>query len=96
MMYWVAPNWCADSAIGRTPDELLDRYLALARFVKVDTLAPAVSRDPDDDQVIATAVAAQADLIVSGDLDLLDLGHYRAIPIVAATTAIARIGAVGR
>jgi hypothetical protein len=84
------------SAIGRTPDELLDRYLALARFVKVDTLAPAVSRDPDDDQVIATAVAAQADLIVSGDLDLLDLGHYREIPIVAATTAIARIGAVGR
>ena len=42
-------------------------------------LDAAVSRDPDDDQVLATAIAANADLIVSGDRDLLDLGHLRDI-----------------
>lgn len=30
-------------------------------------------RDPDDDSVIATALAARADVIVSGDKDLLVL-----------------------
>jgi len=34
---------------------------------------PAVSRDPDDDYLIALARAAGVDYIVSGDRDLLDL-----------------------
>jgi uncharacterized protein len=81
------------AAIGRTPADLLDRYLALVRFVTPATLTAAVSRDPDDDEVIATAIAAHAGLIVSGDRDLLDLGHFREIPIVDAATAIGMITA---
>jgi uncharacterized protein len=54
-------------------------------------LETAVSRDPDDDELIALAVASQADLIISGDADLLSLGEHAGIPIVDPADAIARI-----
>jgi uncharacterized protein len=40
--------------------------------------------------VLACAVAARADLIVTGDLDLLDLKTYQSIPILAAADALRR------
>jgi len=43
---------------------------------------PAVTRDPSDDQVIACAVAAGADSLVTGDDDMLVLGEHRGIRIV--------------
>lgn len=45
-------------------------------------LAERVARDPDDDWVLATAVAGKADVIVTGDRDLLALKRYEGIPIV--------------
>lgn len=80
------------TTIGKTPTDALDRYLALVRIVTPAMLEAAVSRDPDDDQVLATAIAANAELIVSGDRDLLDLGRFRNIPIVDAAAAIKRFG----
>jgi predicted nucleic acid-binding protein len=50
-----------------------------------------VCRDPDDDAVLALALAAQADLIVSGDEDLLALRHYQDIPILNPAQAVAQI-----
>jgi len=47
--------------------------------------------DPDDDHVLACAVAAQADLIVSGDPDLLNLKSYQHIPIVSPVEALKRL-----
>jgi putative PIN family toxin of toxin-antitoxin system len=44
----------------------------------------AVCRDPDDDHVLAAALAVQADAIVTGDKDLLALGQFRAVRIVPA------------
>lgn len=52
-----------------------------AEAVELDAV-PAVSRDPQDDKVLATALAGSADYIVSEDLDLLDLKEYEGIPIV--------------
>ncbi len=47
-----------------------------------------VCRDPDDDHVLATAVAVKAKWIVTGDLDLLDLVEYKSIQIVNARTFV--------
>jgi predicted nucleic acid-binding protein len=38
-----------------------------------------------------TALAAQAEFIVSGDAQLLDLKHFQAIPIVTAREALKRL-----
>lgn len=42
-----------------------------------------IAEDPDDDRVLECAVAAQADVIVSGDKHLLGLERYRGIDILA-------------
>ncbi len=43
---------------------------------------------PDDDQVVAAAIFAQADIIVTGDRHLLSLGSYRNIRIVTPGVAL--------
>lgn len=48
-----------------------------------------VTRDPEDDMIIACAVAADADYIVTRDRDLLDLGEYQGIRIVSPEVFIA-------
>jgi putative PIN family toxin of toxin-antitoxin system len=68
------------------PDQLIDRYSMLAAPVS-PTPIPRAARDPDDDLVLGTALTARADLIVTGDKDLLTLHPWRGIRIlnVAAT-----------
>lgn len=51
------------------------------------SLPKPVCRDPDDDHVLACALATPADAIVSGDKDLTDLGSYQGIPILGAREA---------
>jgi putative PIN family toxin of toxin-antitoxin system len=68
--------------------DLFDGYATLARVVTPAPIAPTIRRDPHDDQVLACAVAAQADLIVSGDQHLLDLKAYQDIRIVNAAQAL--------
>jgi len=43
-----------------------------------------IPADPTDDMVLACAIEGQADLIVSGDHHLLDLGEFQGIPIITA------------
>ena len=67
-------------------------YARLAEVVVPAALTEPVSRDPDDDLVLATALGAEASLIVSGDRDLLELGTFRDIRILAAADALTLIG----
>jgi predicted nucleic acid-binding protein len=53
-------------------------------------------RDPDDDHVLACALGAQAALIVTRDRDLLELGAFRDILILAAHEALDLIAAAAR
>jgi putative PIN family toxin of toxin-antitoxin system len=61
----------------------LKAFRELVRVVDPSPLDQAVCRDPDDDLVLAAAVAAGANLIVTGDDDLLVLGTYAGIAIVS-------------
>ena len=42
-----------------------------------------VSRDPDDDHVLASALTQRVQFIVTGDKDLLDLKRFRNIEIIS-------------
>jgi len=61
------------------------RFLTLLReqttLVEPLALPEPVCRDADDDVVLGTAMAAGADVIVTGDKDLLVLGVYEGIRI---------------
>ena len=51
-----------------------------------------LSRDPDDDVFLETAVDGSATLLVTGDkADLLSLGTMKGIPIVSAREAVVRL-----
>lgn len=72
-------------------EQMLAQVRQLAEIVDPPPLPTPVNRDPDDDVVVALAVAAQADLIVSGDDDLLVLGAYAGIRILSPADALAII-----
>ena len=76
---------------GLTVNGIFGGYLALVTSVSPLSTPRVVERDPDDDHVIACALAAHADAIVSGDLDLLELGQHQGIPILTAIQALARL-----
>ena len=72
-------------------DEIVDRYAVLAALVRpivIERTAP----DPDDDVVIGTALAAKADLIVTGDKLLLSLAQHHEVRIVSVVDALELIG----
>jgi putative PIN family toxin of toxin-antitoxin system len=80
-------------AAGLSAADLVQDYTRLAQIVEPQPLPAPASRDPDDDHVLACALAAQANLIVSGDRDLLDLNEYHGIPILTTTVALQRLEA---
>jgi uncharacterized protein len=75
------------------PELMLAQVRLLAEIVDPPPLPEPVSRDPDDDAVLALAAAARPDLIITGDKDLLVLGAHAGVPIVSAAEAVARIKA---
>lgn len=82
------------SKAGMEPEEATRTRMEVAedcRVIAVAALAEPVCRDPDDDAILATALAARADLLVTGDKDLLVLGSYEGIPIVTPAECLARL-----
>lgn len=79
------------SRVGASREHLLAEFQELPEVIAPPPLPQPVCRDADDDQVLALAVAAQVDFIVSGDADLLSLKRYRDIPILDPAEAVARL-----
>lgn len=76
------------------PSEADDLLYNLESFGVVVESLPAVdlSSDPKDNPILATGIAGEADLIVSGDKShLLALDHVEGIPIVAPREAVGRL-----
>src|SRR3989339_1328599 len=67
-------------------EEQKDRFKALileiATFVKPIEKISEVKEDPDDNMILETAVAGDAEYIISGDADLLKLKEFRGIKII--------------
>ena len=64
-------------------DATIDHLRAIARVITPDRhLIVHVSRDPDDNGILACALTAQADYLVTGDKDLLTLRTFHRIPII--------------
>lgn len=62
---------------------LLEEYRRRATIVQAAALPAPVSRDPDDDTVLATAIAARSDVLITGDDDLLCLRSHHGIRILS-------------
>lgn len=70
-------------------DALLERVASLVEIIDV-LQAIRASRDPKDDKFLEAAVNGRADVIVTGDRDLLDLNPFRGIAILSPADYIAR------
>ncbi len=82
------------SRLARQPASVVEAirfYGDLAISVSPLAVPRAVPRDADDDQVIAAAIAANAEIIVTGDTDLLSMGSHQGIAIITAAQAVQRL-----
>src|SRR4051812_21370824 len=70
-------------------DFIRERCLSVAA---AGTLEVPELRDRKDLPVLAAAVAAAADMIITGDKDLLTLKSFAGIPIVDPAEAVKRVG----
>ena len=78
-------------SFGTSIDGLVAQYAALVSLVSPSATPRIVFADADDDHVIAAAVAAQAQLIVTGDRKhLLPIGSHQGIAIIAVREALDR------
>ncbi|MBL8324466.1 MAG: putative toxin-antitoxin system toxin component, PIN family [Rubrivivax sp.] len=76
---------------------LVAQYTALVTLVAPASVPRIVANDADDDHVIAAAVAARAELIVTGvRKHLLPIGSHEGIAIVTAREVVDRIEASGK
>ena len=61
------------ASVGDSPHELLLGYAALSSIIQPSVIEPVILADPDDDAVLACALAAQASVISLGRQSLIDL-----------------------
>jgi putative PIN family toxin of toxin-antitoxin system len=81
----------AKFTLGPAGMSFLKQLRRRVRIVEPAPLRSQVSRDADDDRVLATAIAAGAALIVTGDQDLLVIGRYDDIDIVSPREFLSRL-----
>jgi putative PIN family toxin of toxin-antitoxin system len=77
------------------PDELplLKIYADEALIVKSKPLVKPICRDQHDDELLAVALAGEADIILTGDKDLLVLKEFQGIKILTPRQFVELINA---
>ena len=70
----------------------LRTLMAAAKLIEISERI-AACRDPTDDKFLELAVNGKADMIVSGDADLLALNPFRDIPIITPAAFVQSAGA---
>jgi putative PIN family toxin of toxin-antitoxin system len=70
--------------------ELSERELFLAQIESVAEFVPIIQliracRDPKDDKFLEVALNGRADVIITGDADLLEMHPWRGIAILSPT-----------
>ncbi len=70
---------------------LIEELHHLCQVVTPKRRIRAITEDPDDNIILECALAACADVIVSGDSHLLDLGHWDGIRILSPADLLKEI-----
>lgn len=70
----------------------VDTLVALSLLVPVTEEVRGVATHPADDVILATAVCARADYLVTGDQPLRSIGSIHDIPLVSPADFLAEIG----
>jgi hypothetical protein len=78
-----------------TIEQLVERYARLGSVVR-PLPTPRIAPDLDDDVVIGTALAARADLVVTGDKPFLTVSAHHGVRIVSVAQAVEIIDARGK
>jgi hypothetical protein len=78
--------------IQRSAADVLADYTAVVEIVAPLPI-PRIAPDPDDDVVIGTALAARAELVVTGDKPLLSVAKYLDVRFVSVAEAGQLVGA---
>lgn len=81
-------GWESDRA-----EEAVAQVALIASIVEPSERVEVVAADPADDYVLEAALAAEAEVIVSGDSHLLRLESWRDIRIVSPADLLAEFGA---
>jgi predicted nucleic acid-binding protein len=63
----------------------------LATIIEAEPIEPVILVDPDDNAVLACALSAEVEVIVSGDSDLLNLKEHKEIRILTAAAFLAEL-----
>lgn len=70
------------AALNTSVGELMESLLSIVEVIQEPRTEPIITEDPDDDKVLACAVASRAQWIVSGDVHLLAMKRYGGMPIL--------------
>lgn len=71
---------------------VIKQIVHAVELVNPKKIPPVIVDDPDDNHILACALAGKADLIASGDRHLLSLKEYEGIPIVRPMDFLRTLG----
>lgn len=79
------------AALETSVGELVESLLTVAEVIAEPIAEPVIAADPDDDRVLACAVAGEARWIVSGDAHLLALKRHKRTAILTPTEVLLKL-----